>query len=167
MFTTPLPTSKTSSTDSLLDLLSSPKKAEEALKKLKAENAKLIKNTKALMKAKSLTAYCKEQENKAEDYKKRAQDAIASIAEEREAASVQNMKEKKAIQTAISSLNKKEKADKAREAELNEFEDVLITAEKQLKELQLNAQAQLERGMELQEEYTTKLNDLKERMRGL
>jgi len=167
MFTSGLPSNNDSSTDSLLDILSSPKKAEDTLKKLKSENIKLVKATKDLMKAKSLAVYCKEQEKLAEQAKQDSKKAISSIKDAEKKASTKHTKELKAIETAVGILNMKEKEDRERQKELDKQSIIISEIEDTLEDLQERAQAKLRLAEGLKQEYTDKLNDLKERMRGL
>jgi len=162
-----LPNIQDGTSDALLELLSKPKKAEEALKRLKAENTKLVKATKDLMKAKSLTVYCKEQEKNAEKAKQTALDAIADIAEEREATSLVHIKEMKELKAASAALTKKEKSIKDKQKLLDTQELSLIEDFKLLEETKVSVDKQYTESLSIKTEYEVKLADLKERMRGL
>lgn len=167
MFTSGLPSVNTSSTDDLLSILTDNKKAIDTIKSLKEQNLKLAKAKKELLKAKSLKAFCAEQEKLAAKYKLIAEDAIADIAMEREAAAKAAMLETKELNKLKQAVNAKATAVKNKEQELQAVEASLEEEWTLVDKAAASAKAQAIEGVALQKEYTDKLADLKERMKGL
>lgn len=154
-------------TDILLDLLSNPKKASDTLKKLSAENAKLAKQTKDLLKAKSLNAYCNEQQELAVEAKQAAVVAKTTIKKER-------AKYEAYEKDVLAKAEELDKAHKQKEEELavlvltlKEKQEAIASKEEALAKREEKLEGAERRALATRKEYEAKIADLKERMKGL
>jgi chromosome segregation ATPase len=155
------------SVDSLLDVLVDPNKVKKLLQDIKKKEDALAKKLSAYNKASSVEAYCKKQQALAEEAKKEAEASIASIFEESKKEQSVLAKQKAQIKKDLSSLNTKVKKLTADEKELqdkvNAYEKLKETLD--AKEVSVVQREQYAESLVL--EYNAKLNDIKERLRGL
>lgn len=158
---------KDESSSDLVSLLANPKKAEDMLKKMKAENARLIKATKDLTEAKSVKAYCDEKKKEADVEIKRTKDAVAELDKEK-------ANYKKSLSVTKTKLDKREEAVSKREttvesvaARLKKLEEDLIKREELISKRESAAEGKFKQAEKVRKEYTDKIADLKQRMKGL
>ena len=166
MITTGIKTANNSS-DSLLSILADPKKAETTLKKIIAENKKLTSLTKDLMKGKSVIAFCIEKEKEAEKAKSYVLQAQDTVSTEKKKFDGYKNKTTATLSKRVADVAEKEEAANVAIMTATKLQEE-IEAQMSALDLKVESIAIRERkAQELKEEYTNKLNDLKDRMKGL
>ena len=154
-------------TDSLVSLLAEPKKALDAVKALKAENVKLAKAKKELIGAKSLKAFCEEQEDRAAAAIEAQRRDLEIVKAEERSIIDETKKENKKLATTIGKLNTLKKELDEQEKELFEFNCELDKDSERLAKFQAETKDRMEHALSLKEQYEDKLNDIKARLKGL
>lgn len=162
-----LPNVQSKSSGDLLALLANPKKSADVLKKLKAESTSVSKKTKDLLKAQSVTAYCKKKEAEAQQH---IQDAVLSIKE----VETEKKKAAKVDKTRKSKLDAKElELEEATlllervRLDLDKLNEELQERDSRLNKKQTKLDFKMVEALDIKSTYEDKLKDLKDRMRGL
>ena len=153
--------------DDLLTILADPKKNTDIIKTLKAENAKLAKLRRELIGVKSLRAFCELKEKEANEEAAKATTSIAEVEKAKQDALAAVREASQQLQDTTALLNEKEARLKKTALDLDLRAAANRKVEEALAEYNIRANSSLEAGLALQDEYSDKLADLKERMRGL
>lgn len=166
-FNSAFPGTSKSDTKDLLNLLNSPDKAKNMLKRLTAESEKLAELKKELFKGQSADKFAKMKQKEADDAETRAAEAIESIEAEKKKA----LKSVKMSQTKLSNREKEidEREVKVQEA-LNDITkrlSALEEREKLLARREKAAESNIKHAESIRDEYNGKLKDLRERIKGL
>lgn len=167
MLSSGLTASSSSNMNSLLDVLSDSKKSAETLKKLKAEQAKLTKLKKEVLEGKTLAAYRKKVEKEVQELIQDKVQRLQDIEEEEVGIQASITKQNKEMLDLKKALSLKEKNILMKEKEIKELQVLAEMLEAKAIKAQEKADKELAYAQSLKIEYTEKLNDIKERLRGL
>ncbi len=158
---------KQASVDSLLDALAEPSKAKKFLQDIKKKEDAITKKLSAYNKASSIEAYCKKQQELAEEAKKEAEASIASISEASAKEKSIITKQKAQMQKDLISLAEKVKKLAADQKQLKDNLSAYHKLKEALDAGRFDVIKREEYAESLISQYNEKLNDIKERLRGL
>jgi len=153
--------------DSLMELLTNSDKTAKTLKELKQEQAKLSKLKKEVLEGKTLAAYKKKVEGELDELVVKQEEYLAATIKDNKDIINEAKKATRVAKAASTVLVKKQIEDMNLLKKLKEKQEYLEAYEKQLDRQQASVDKQKEYANSLKDEYTDKLVDIKERLRGL
>lgn len=162
-----LPGGSSSQLDSLLSFIIDPKKSENAVKRLKAENDHNQKLKLELLKGKKIDQFCADKKKEADQEAQRLVEIKKEIKKEKDSFNRSMSTTKGKLQSKQNELDAKEKTLNEQEQLLRKRETELAKNLKQLEKREKESSVAMEQAQKLKQEYEFKLSDFKERMRGL